>query len=214
MATDVAVRGPLWGSQGSPVPLTAALSGAQRIADSHGRFVEAVLAGRVFYIAVAGGTATAYSGGAAGTPLVAIHNPSNSNKIALPLLALISNRAQASAAGQVSYEAFGGVSVAPTGTQTVPRSALTMIQSGSAMLGFSNAALTGSTALSFIAGLATYYWATAAAAWQASNIIELAGIMPVIPGNQLAIGASSALTSHTHNVTLFWEEVPNVLYQP
>jgi len=75
-------------------------------------------------------------------------------------------------------------------------------------VGFSNTALTGSTALTQLGTLFTYYWATAAGAFAAPTTYDLAGFGAVIPGNEFCIGASSALTSATWDVSVYWEEVP------
>lgn len=74
-----------FGGAGTFKPFTATISGAQRVSDTHARYMDAVLAGRVFSQAVTGGAATAYTGGAGGTPLIAVHNPVGSNKYLVPL---------------------------------------------------------------------------------------------------------------------------------
>src|SRR3954469_21105659 len=40
--------GPDWGGSGTFKPFTAGFSGAQRVADAHARYMQAVLEGRVF----------------------------------------------------------------------------------------------------------------------------------------------------------------------
>lgn len=176
--------------------------------DSHGRYQEAVLRGNVYYLPASGVAPTAYVGAAGGTPLVAIHNPVGSGKNIVLLFASIANRVAASAAGTVSFGIWGGPSVQPTGTQTVPTNMLSLQKAGSVGLGFVNTALTGSTALSLILSPMTYYWATAAGAFGEYGLIEIAGMIIIIPGNQVAIGATSALTSATWDTTLSWEDVP------
>lgn len=47
----------------------------------------------------------------------------------------------------------------------------------------------------------------AASAFTSTNFIDLAGLINIQPGNQIAIGATSALTSATWDVTLVWEEI-------
>lgn len=109
----------------------------------------------------------------------------------------------------MSFAAYAGVSVQPTGTQTVPRSAISLQLAGSSMLGFSNAALTGSTALTLAQALGTYYWATAAGAFLIAPVaVDMEGLPIIASGNQIAIGGSSALTSATYDAVLYWEEVP------
>lgn len=206
--SDLMKVGADWGGAGSFKPFTAAISGAQRTADAHGRFMDAVMAGRVFSLSVAGGAVTAYTGGAAGTPLLAAHNPANSNKY-LALIGIgIASRVAASAAGTVGFNLWGGPSVIPTGTATPPTNVLTQVAAGSAMRGFANAALTGSSALSLLLPLASYYWATAAGAILTPAWFDLGGLIVVPPGNQVALGGTSALTSATYDAAMFFEEVP------
>ena len=200
--------GPNWGGSGTFGPFTSGFSGAQRVVDAHGKYLDAVLGNRVFQLSVAGGAATAYTGGAAGTPLIAVHNPDNSGKYLALLAAGIASRVAASAAGTVGFNLWAGPSVLPTGTPTTPRNLLSQASGGAVGVGFSNAALTGSTALGLLLPLASYYWATGAGAFVAPVVFDLAGLVVVAPGNQVALGATAALTSATYDVALIWEELP------
>ena len=51
-------------------------------------------------------------------------------------------------------------------------------------------------------------WATAAAAFMAPTTFDIAGLVIVVPGNLVALGAAAALTSATWDATLVWEEIP------
>src|SRR5262245_10275452 len=91
--SDLQVRGPLLGSTGSPSPFTANLTGAQRITDAHGRFMDAALAGRLFSIG-SGNTALSantISLTATTTPIVGVWNPPTSpvNLVILQIAAQI-----------------------------------------------------------------------------------------------------------------------------
>lgn len=209
--SDLQIIGPQYGSLGAPKPFTAGPSGAQRVQDAHGRYLQAVLENRGFFLSVAAGTVTAYTGGAAGTPLLAIHNPTGSNKLLVPLMVGFAPRAAASAAGQANLEMWSGPSAAPTGTKTAPTNGLSLAGAGSSALGFVNTALTGSTALSFAMALSTYYWATAAGAFMSPTMFDVAGFAVAAPGNQIALGLTAALTSLTADAAIFWEELP---YEP
>jgi len=201
--------GPLTAGDGVIQPIRLTRDGSQAVQEAHARFQEAVLRGNVYYLSVGAATPTAYTGGAAGTPLLAIHNPSNNNKVAVLLAIGISNRAAASAAGVVGFDTWAGVSAQPTGTQTKPTNAFTQQAAGSSMLGFVNTALTGSTALGLVLPVTSYYWATAASAFLAGNMFLPEGLVSAIPGNEITIGATAALTSATWDITIFWEEVPH-----
>lgn len=208
---DLMKVGSDWGGAGAFKPFTAGVSGAQRTTDAHGRFTDAVMAGRVYSLSVAGGAATAYTGGAAGTPFCCIHNPANSQKYAVVLAVGIVNRVAASAAGTVGFNLWAGPSVIPTGTTTPPTNVLTQVAAGSAMRGFSNAALTGSTALSLALPLGAYYWATAAGATLAPLFFDVGGLIIVPPGGECALGGTAALTSATYDVAMYWEEIPYLI---
>lgn len=210
--SDAQRIGSVTGTAGAPSPFTAGPTGASRNQDAHGRFSEAVLAGRVYYMSIAAAAGTAYVGAAAGTPLLAIHNPITSGKILQVLGVGFSGRAAATAAGQTGLNLWAGVSVQPTGTATVPRSALTQSLAGSSALGFSNTALTASTALNLAMPLFTYYWATAAGAIMSPAWFDIGALVSAAPGNQIALGLTVIPTSVTADVSLFWEEVPYLGY--
>jgi hypothetical protein len=188
------------------VPL---LRGAEvAVSDVHAKYQEAVLRANVFFLNASAAAPTAYVGAAAGTPLIAVHNPVNSGYAIVLIGISIANRVAASAAGTVSFGLWGGPSVIPTGTQTIPTNMASLSTGGGIGRGFVNTVLTGSSALNMILSPATYYWATAAGAFVAPSYFDVAGLVVALPGNQLAIGATSALTSATWDVTLIWEEVP------
>lgn len=209
--SDLQRVGPVYGGAGAAAPFTAGPSAAQRVQDAHGRYLQVVLEGRAFYLSGAASAPTAYVGAAAGTPLAAVHNPVGSGKIIAALLVGFSQRAAASAAGQTGLNLWAGPSVAPTGTQTAPRNALSQSQGGSAALGFVNAALTGSTALNLALPLLTHYWATAAGAFSNPGLLDCGGIVLATPGNQVALGLTVVPTSVTVDWALYWEELPYLL---
>lgn len=182
-------------------------TGELSVSDAHGRYQEAVIRGNVYGITLAAGAATAYTGGAGGTPLLAIHNPTGSGKNLVLLGVGIANRVAASAAGTVSFQLWTGVSVAPTGTLTAATNLLSQSNSGSVSLAAVNAALTSSTALTHNFPLFTYYWATAAGAIGTPGYFDPAGLFVVAPGTQLTLGGTSALTSATWDASLVWEEI-------
>lgn len=199
--------GPQVASDGALVAPRATKDGSLVTVQGHGAYLEAVLRGNAYTMGLSGATPVAYSGGAAGTPLLCIHNPTGSGKLLSLISITISNRVAASAAGVATFNIYGGPSTQPTGTQSVPRNLLTLVQSGSAALGFANAAMTGSTALSFLSSPFAYYWATASGAADIYGFFDVSGMYVVAPGNQIAIGASAALTSATYDISWIWEEL-------
>lgn len=206
--SDLQRVGSVMGGMGSAPPFTAGISGAQRVNDAHGRYMDAVLAGRVWFMSLSSAAPTAYVGAAGGTPLFAIHNPSNSGKVLVPLMVGVAQRVTATAAGTTGLVLWSGVSVLPTGTVTQPRNVLSQVASGAAAVGFSNTALTGSTALNVGLPLYTHYWATAAGAISSPGLFDIGGIAVAAPGNQIAIGMTVVPTAMTVDVAFYWEEVP------
>lgn len=206
--SDLQRVGPVFGGVGTAPPFTAGITGAQRVGDAHGRYMDAAMSGRVYQLSAAAAAPTAYVGAAGGTPLLAVHNPTGSNKYIALLAVTAALRAAGSAAGQTGLNVWSGPSVAPTGTRTNPTNVLSLAASGSASLAFVNTALTGSTALTLAMGLFTYYWATAAGAIAAPAFFDIGGLIILAPGNQLAVGLTVVPTSTTLDVSLFYEELP------
>lgn len=206
--SDLMKVGPDYGGTGTFKPFTAGITAAQRTIDAHGRYFDTTMRGNVYFANVNGAAATAFTGGAAGTPLVGLYNPANSGKMFSILAASVGIRVSASAAGVATFNLWGGPSVLPTGTRTNPTNMLSLAASGSAAACFVNTAMTSSTAIAQLFPVASYYWATAANANLASNFVDIGGAVIVTPGNLVALGATAALTSATYDASLVWEELP------
>jgi hypothetical protein len=206
--SDLMKVGADWGNAGTFKPFTSGISGAQRTQDAHSRYLDGILAGRVFKLAVAAAGPTAYVGASGGTPLLMVHNPANSNKV-LSLIGIgVGLRAQGSAAGETALAVWSGPSVVPTGTLTLPTNAYSLVTGGSAAIGVVNTAATSSTALALALPVFTYYWATAAAAFATPGFFDIGGMVVAAPGCEFAIGMTTVPTSLTVDVAMYWEEVP------
>jgi hypothetical protein len=201
--------GEVAGQDGQIQPIRLGRKGALVTQDAHGRYQEAIMRGNVYFLSIANAGPTAYTGGAAGTPLIGLKNPVNSGK-ALVLLALsLTIYTSAGTAGLGGFAFYYGSNTAvSTGTKTNPTNALTMLATGSVAYGFVNTAMTGSTALTFLMAVATYYWATAGGAVLQSGFIDLGGIVVVAPSNEVAFGLQVLPASTTVSCTLLWEEIP------
>jgi hypothetical protein len=179
------------------------------VTELQARYYEQNYRGLTFFTSLAAAAPTAYAGAAGGTPLVAIYNPVGSGINLVLKSALVSLVAAASAAGQTQFRLYGGPTALPTGTFVAPYSASQLSQVGSRAKAVNNAATTSSSALNYIATIATYYWATAASAFFVPPAAwDAAGQIIVVPGNMLALGAVTVPTSMTNDATLFWDEVP------
>lgn len=181
------------------------------VSELHGRYYETNYRGNLFSISVSTAAAvTAFTGGAGGTPMLAVFNPTGSGKNLVLLKASFANVVAASAAGTVTFGLYFGTTATITQATTVsPWSMSTQLQSGSVATGFRNIALTSGSAANNVIALGSYYWATAAGAAQVSaGPIDLEGSVIIPPGSYAALGGSAALTSATWIGSLQWEEVP------
>lgn len=181
------------------------------VSELHGRYYETTYRSNSFLLSVSTAAAvTAYTGGAAGTPMICLFNPSGSGRNAVLNKVSIGNVVAASAAGTVHFGLYFGTTAAITqATTTTPWNMLTQLQSGSVVTGFRNVALTSGSAANNIIPVATYYWATAAgAALVTGGPVDLEGSIIIPPGSYAALGGSAALTSATWVGSMQWEEVP------
>lgn len=214
-AVDQGRVGELQGQDGAIQPLRLTRKGALASTDAHARYQEANLRGNLYTLTVAAGTPTAYTGAAAGSPLLAIHNPSNSNKAAVVIgvgLGITTFPVITTTSASSVLEAYIGPSATPTGTTSNPLNLATGKPTGSAMLGFSNTALTGSTALTFAHAIATVAAISNAtievAGLLSSDWTEVAGLLIATPGNEVAVGLRTVPASIVVDCTIVWEEVP------
>lgn len=208
MALIQAQVGPVTGQDGANPNLRQGRVSDLIVDDAHGKYNEAVSRGNVYQLSVAAGAATAFTGGAGGTPLVSVYNPVGSGKNLSILMIGLGIHASASGAGVVAFYLYGGPSAANTGTLTSPTNLLTLQTGGSVAKGSSNAATTSTTAVGLVLPVASYYWATAASAFSNPSLFDIAGAVVCAPGNLVAFGGSAALTSATYDVAMIWEELP------
>ena len=181
------------------------------VSELHGRYYETTYRSNSFLLSVSTAAAvTAFAGGAAGTPMLAIFNPAGSGRNAVLNKVSIGNVVAASGAGTVSFALWFGTTATITQATTVtPWNMGTQLQSGSVVTGFRNVALTSGSAASNAIALASYYWATAAGVGLVSNgVYDLEGGVIIPPGSYCALGGSAALTSATWIGSMQWEEVP------
>lgn len=181
-------------------------TGAQLVHDTHGRYQEAVLRNGVYRIATSG-TASAFTGGAGGTPLLGVYNPTGSGKNLVFLAACVMNRTLGSAVLNSSFNIYAGASVANTGTQTQATNALSNAASGSVSYCTANTAMTGSTAIGLALPIASYNWGTSVAQFMTIGWVDLGGLVVAPPGVLVALGQTVAITSTVFDVALVWEEV-------
>jgi len=217
--------GPVWGGSGTAAPFTAGFSGAQRVSDAHGRFMQAALEDRLFsngmtLTSISNVTFTTGTLGATCTPIAGVWNPLNSNRNLVVLQAILGVTITAlQATGGAPFAWASSIGNAAITTGTAPTNRRTLAAAGSAAKGFAGVALTGLTnnlaviagsSLSGGSGSNAAFLATAVAmqATQVSAVENFDGGIIVPPGGVLALLATTTSVAHSAVSALLWEEIP------
>jgi len=223
--SDLMKIGADFGTAGAFKPLTAGLSGAQRVSDAHGRYMQAALEGRLFsdgmtLTSISNATFTTGTLGATGTPITGVWNPLTSNKNLAILQAILG--VTITAATKTGGSPFVWAMSTGNGVLTLgnaPLNRLTMVKSGSVAKGLSGIAMTGQTnalvvmlASALGGGSAGYSQVdgtvTAPSPFQVSFVENLDGSIIVPPGGILALLATTTPVAHSAASGLIWEELP------
>lgn len=169
-------------------------------------------AGRVFSLSsVTTTAATAFVGGAAGTPIFGLYNPATSGTDLVILQARVGVRTTGTTAATVAFNFFGvnqgGVAV--TGTQTQARNLYSQANTGSVCYGMVNTANTAALASTLIAPSVSIGNATVTAGLNAGVFVDdIKGALIVAPGAYLAFGSSATLAVASIDYSLIWAEIP------
>jgi len=206
--SDLMRVGPVFGGTGTAPPLTAGITGAQRVTDAHGKNFEAVRQGNVYVAtnvaaqAISVALATTYTG-------LCISNPlGNTKNLSIISAAYALTVAPAAIA---SLHLLAGFSSSTNVTHTTPLAA-PGIQCA-LINGSSNAASAKVDSAATIVNPG-YLWPlvsgfTAAALPSHSlSWVNIDGLFVIQPGGWIAIGALTAVTGFGG---LAWEEVPILL---
>ena len=167
--------------------------------------------GLVYSIAIANINPSAFTGGAAGTPIFGIYNPLNSGKdlVFIQARTAIRTPGVAAVASSTNFYAVNQGGTAPTGTQTQARSSLSFAQTGSVAYVMSNTANTGVAASNLLAPFAGITAVVTTASQQVSFLSDqINGLITLAPGMYLAYGLSVALTTAGLDASLIWAEIP------
>lgn len=168
--------------------------------------------GLVFSSALAGITAaTAFVGGAAGTPLIGLYNPANSGKDLVLLEAALGIRTTGTSAGTVDFNHFGvnqgGVAV--TGTAAAPRQLYSLSATGSIATAMQNTANTAALASALLRPSFSLGNVTTTAGVNVTLLRdEIKGELIISPGCYYAFGAAAALAVASLDVAIMWAEIP------
>jgi hypothetical protein len=149
--SDLMKVGSDFGATGTFKPLTATTSGAQRVADAHGRFFDASFSGRLFaggagLTAINNATFTIATLGNTATPIIGLWNPSSSNvnaSILQATLATIMTALQATGPGGYQWAVSTNNPALTLGSLGFNRKTLT--QAGGYCKVLAGVALTGLT---------------------------------------------------------------------
>lgn len=220
---DLQVRGPLFGSTGSPVPFTASFDGAQRVADAHPRFAQAAIEGRLYSIGC-GATAlsaTTITLTATSTPILAVWNPPTNDKNLIiaqcSLQVYINTLTTPVGSGPFVWASSAGNTALTLGT--APFNRKTMALAGSSAKGYGGGlALTGLTTTPLVVFSGAHFQNTTiithgtvtAVTTQSSvgGVQNFDGNLIVPPGVILALYNTTSTTTCSVAGELLWEEVP------
>jgi hypothetical protein len=167
-------------------------------------------AGKVFSLASLGQSSTsAFVGGAAGTPIIGLFNPSGSGVDLVLLQARLAVRSIAAATP--SSTAFFGVNqggTAVTGTQTQAKNMYSQAATGSAAYGMVNTANTAALASGLIAPSVSLQGTASLVDFYGQLLDDIKGAIIVAPGCYVGYGTTIALTTCSLDAALIWAETP------
>lgn len=176
-----------------------------------------VKAGKVFILSYsfAAAAVAAFAGGAAGTPIFGIYNPSpagagNGGVDIVPLYASVAIRTTGTGAFNTDFNWWGVTQTAAvTGTQTVARQAYSLQQGGSQAYCMANVVNTGALASNLIRP--SFSMGVVAATAVIDVLLleqEYKGSVVCAPGQYLAFGNALGLTAASLDCTVVYAELP------
>ena len=168
-------------------------------------------AGKIFSIATTQTTATSFTGGAAGTPIIGIYNPATSGTDIVLLQARVGIRTTGTTAATLDFAFYqvnqGGVAV--TGSQTQCRNMYSQASTGSVAYAMLNTANTAALASTLTAPSVSVGNATTTAGLNAGAFVDdIKGAIVVAPGTYLAFGSTATLAVANVDYSLIWAEIP------
>lgn len=223
--SDLMKVGADFGGSGTFKPLTAGISGGQRVTDAHGRFMQAALEGRLFsggmtLTSISNVTFTTGTLGATCTPIAGVWNPLTSNKNLAVLQAILNAiMTAATNTGPGGFAWAMSVGNASLTLGSLPLNRLTLQKTGSVAKDMAGIALTGLTNnLAVMLGSAlgggssaNFSFVGTAVGQATANVASvenLDGSIIVPPGGVLALLATTTPVAHSAVSGLIWEELP------
>lgn len=185
------------------------LSGELLVSEVNPVYYTLLKSNRVFFQVTNAANPSAFVGGAGGTPLLGIYNPTSSGVDLVILATRVVIRTTGTAAVTNDISWYGGVSVLPTGTNTNPINAYSQQATGSSAKSFVNTAMTGSTAITLTAPVLSVGLSAATAVINVTQAQDISqGLIVAAPGVLQAIGAAIAPTAAVMSVAVYWAEIP------
>lgn len=205
--------GAINGGSGNASPFTAEQSGASRVADAHGRYVDAVRNGNVYALSARNMTNAAgqgYAQAAAATVNFVFWNPLTSGVLLALYKFSFVTLSGTPAAGEINYQISAGNSITSTANGT-------HVNAFTGSIAGSKAKSWVKTAAAAIAGTAAFndlrpaFASSATAAglnYAAVAADPLEGEIILQPGMAFTYGTGGAGTTWVVSAGLLWEELP------
>lgn len=206
-----ALAGALLGkSRASGAYAPGGLFGEGLVSEAGPQYHALVKSGMVFSASALAINPTAFSGGAAGTPIFGLYNPAGSgvDLVIMQARAAIRNFGTAAANASLGFYSAAQGNTAPTGASTSPKQMYSQATTGSAALAMVNTVNTGAVASGLVAPSVGIQAVAAAAEITSQLLDDLKGAIIVPPGGYLAYGLSAALTGGSIDASLIWAEMP------
>jgi hypothetical protein len=205
--SDLMVRGPIIGSSGAPSPLTAGITGGQRVLDAHGRYFDSVMRGNTYVCANQSGVTT-QAGLSATTPALTLYNPVGSGVYAEIVFAGCFASVAFAAAAAVWLAANTNLSAAAvTGTAGSVRNALLGAAVGNKVACYTAATLPAAPVAVAALGVGlTGAITTLPALPTLGRFFD--GALILYPGAALSFQTSTASGASGFFGEFAWEEIP------
>ncbi len=167
--------------------------------------------GKVFTSSVVAANPAAFTGGAAGTPLIGLYNPVGSGVDLVLLEVAVAIRTTGTAAVGIDFNHWGvnqgGVAV--TGTATAPRNLYSLAATGSAATAMVNVVNTAALASAVIRPSVSVGTTTVTPTLNLGLFRdEIKGGIVVAPGCYYAFGSVVAPTAASIDSAVIWAEIP------
>ena len=185
--------------------------GELMVSEAMAQYYAMVKSGMVFSVSASAVNPAAFTGGAAGTPMIGLYNPASSGVDLVILQAVLGVRTTGTAAVATDFNFWtvnqGGVAV--TGTQTAATSLYSQAATGAQGYAMVNVANTAALATTLRRPSVSVGLTAATAVTDVGVFVDdIKGLIVLPPGGYLAWGIAAALTAGSFDASLLWAETP------